>query len=46
MMMRYTAIVGIMKNATMKGLIVFDFGSFAKSKDLTPYLSRKTSSYQ
>ncbi len=27
-------VVGIMKNATMKGLIAFDFGSFVKSKDI------------
>ncbi len=30
-------VVGIMKNATMKGLIAFDFGSSVKSKDLAPY---------
>jgi hypothetical protein len=35
--MECIVIVGIMKNATMKGLIAFDFGSFVKSKDLTPY---------
>ena len=28
--------VGIMKNATMKGLITFNFGSFVKNKDLAP----------
>jgi hypothetical protein len=44
--MECIAIVGIMKNATMKGLIAFDFGSIAKSKDLTPYISKKTSSHQ
>jgi hypothetical protein len=35
--MECIVIVGIMKNATTKGLIAFDFGSFVKSKDLTPY---------
>jgi hypothetical protein len=33
--MECIVIVGIMKNATKKGLIAFDFGSFVKSKDLT-----------
>ncbi len=32
--MECIVIVGIMKNATTKGLIAFDFGSFVKSKDL------------
>ena len=30
--MECIVIAGIMKNATMKGLIAFDFGSFVKSK--------------
>jgi hypothetical protein len=30
--MECIVIVGIMKNATMKGLIAFDFESFVKSK--------------
>jgi hypothetical protein len=33
--MECIVIAGIIKNATMKGLITFDFGSFVKSKDLT-----------
>ena len=34
--MECIVIVGIMKNATMKGLIAFYFGSFVKSNGLLP----------
>ena len=41
-------VVGIMKNATMKGLIAFDFGSFVNSKQPSlgdDYGSRNYSSF-